>query len=394
MAAVIRQVKESERQMIAEIYNNSYKTGLEMGQKWAEKSVLSNTRAIFEGKHIVSIIQILPYEIWVGGKVIPMGGIGGVATRADSQGKGYAGALMTDSVRDMREHKQWTSILYPFSHAYYRKFGWELCGHRLVFREFKQDAIRPFDEKKLVRFCEPEKEIPLLDKIYTQYAKKYNLTVKRTKLLWTQKIDQIMKDKGQGYIIEDKSEGIGYMLCTHNRIEFGHECMIKEFACLNLTAYKAFFGFLQQMPNNISRFQIHTPSYPVLWKYLREPFSCRITSEPVFQFRVVDVQKAVELRGYPEDAKGKITFSIKDDCGKWNEGPWKLELESGKAKLSKTSDTPEFSCTIQTFSELYSGYRVADDLTADGKLEISSLSKLPFLKSAFFDRTTHIMDYF
>lgn len=394
MAANIRQVKESERQLIAEIYNNSYKTGLELGQQWAEKTVLSNTRAIFEGKHIVSIIQIIPYEIWVGGKVISMGGIGGVATRADSQGKGYAGALMSDSVRDMREHKQWTSILYPFSYAYYRKFGWELCGHRYVYRDFKQDSIRPFEEKKLVRYCEPEKEIALLDKIYSQYAIKYNLCVKRTKDLWLKKIDQIMKDRGQGYIIEDKGQAIGYLLCTHTRIEFGSECMIREFACLNLTAYKALFGFMQQMPNNISRFALLTPNYPVLWKYLREPFACKTAMESAMQFRVVDVQKAIELRGYPEDAKGKVSFMVKDDCGEWNQGPWKLEIDSGKAKISKTSDNPDFCCTIQTFSELFSGYRSATDLAADEKLEIKTVAKLPFLKAAFFDKTTHILDYF
>ncbi|MDI6783551.1 MAG: GNAT family N-acetyltransferase, partial [bacterium] len=248
MAAKIRQVKESERELIGEIYNNSYKTGIEMGKEWAQKSKLANTRAIFEGRHIVSIIQIIPYEIWVGDKVISMGGIGGVATRADSQGKGYAGMLMRDSVRDMREHKQWTSILYPFSYAYYRKFGWELCGHRYVYREFKQADLRPFDEKILVRYCEPEKEIPLLDKIYSQYAMKYNLCVKRTKELWTKKIDQIIKDRGQGYIIEDGKQPIGYLFCTHTRIDFGSECMVREFACLNATAYKAMVGFMQRMP--------------------------------------------------------------------------------------------------------------------------------------------------
>lgn len=393
----IRQVKESERELIAEIYNNSYRIGREKALQWAQAAKLANTRAIFEKGHIVSMLQIIPYQVYIGGKIVPMGGIGGVATRADCQRKGYASALMRDSVKQMKGRGLWVSILFPFSYAYYRKFGWELCGHRYVYREFAQDKVIPFEEKELVRFCEGKKEIPILAKVYTDFAKyQYNLCVMRTKETWLKKITELQNNRAQIYYVEDKNQPIGYFICSDKPLEYGYETVIREYACLNETAYKAMFGFLSQLPTNVAKITLYAPYSPLLWKYFKEPFYPKTSMEPALQFRVVDVKKSLEMRGYPEEANGKVIFTLSDDCAQWNCGPWKLELEKGNPKVTQiTADEKiDFCCSIQTFSELYCGYRSAEELALVGKLDFKNHSKLDFLNRAFFDKPTYILDFF
>ena len=60
-----------------------------------EVSILELARRIIKLAGSRSQIQMIPYEVEIGGAVMPMGGIGGVATWADQQGRGFAGKLMT-----------------------------------------------------------------------------------------------------------------------------------------------------------------------------------------------------------------------------------------------------------------------------------------------------------
>src|SRR5947207_248211 len=69
----------------------------------------------------------------IGDAALPMGGICHVATLAAERNKGYASALMRDALRAMRAQGLCTSVLFPFSFRYYRKFGYELAGNHCQF---------------------------------------------------------------------------------------------------------------------------------------------------------------------------------------------------------------------------------------------------------------------
>jgi len=394
MAQTIRKVAEKERRLIPEIYANAYRVDPPEAERWARGTALGDTRAIFEAGRIVSILQIHPYKIYVGGNQVTMGGIGGVATRADRQGKGFAGSLMTDSLFQMRERGFWTSILYPFSYAFYRKFGWELCGLNYSYGEIRRDQILPAREKDLVHSTQAGREIGLLDPVYREFAVRHNLCVVRNGRMWKNRLSSIRRERGEVYVIRSGKKTTGYFFCIHKPLDFGYEASIREFACLDEEAYKAFFGFLAQLPVQVARISIFAPSSPLLWKYLKEPYAARTLVAPLLQFRVVDVRKAVEARGFPRDVSGRAVLAIRDETADWNAGPWELEIGDGKARMKKTTLTPDFTCSIQAFSELYSGHAAADQLAADGKLKVRLQPRIPFLKNAFFGLTPHILTWF
>src|SRR5687767_12714457 len=115
MIPTIRPITEDEKPLAEALYRNAYKITTELSQRWTFLTDVSTTRAIVESGRVLSILTIKPFEIWVGGKLMKMGGISGVATWTDQQGKGYAGLLVRQAVSAMYEMGYPVSILYPFS---------------------------------------------------------------------------------------------------------------------------------------------------------------------------------------------------------------------------------------------------------------------------------------
>ncbi len=390
----VRQIRPSEREHIARVYNNAYRIPLVTAQGWAKSAQLTNTRGIFEGKRLVSMLQIVPFKIWLGGKVVDMGGIGGVATWADCQGRGYASVLMSDSLETMRKRKQWVSVLYPFSHRYYAKFGWAIAGHRIKYRNVKQHEIVRFAERSMVTADEKDITINALDKVYSTMAREYNLCARRTQKMWKQKLDSLKKSNGQMYVIKDGNEYIGWFTCRN--IKHGHffESLTNEFAYANETALKAMMGFLATLPTNVTSITIVSPYAMDLWDYFKEPFIETVLKTEM-QCRVVDVPRAVKARGYPDNVTGKINISIEDKAAEWNSATWSCEIKNGKIIGVKKSDKkPHVSCSIQAFSQLFSGYTTADRLAWKNELEVHNPGKVQLLNAMFHDKPTCMLDWF
>jgi predicted acetyltransferase len=390
----VRQVRSDEREQIAQIYNNTFRVTMEMGRGWAKGTQLKNTRAIFEGKRLVSMLQIVPYTLWIGGKILDMGGIGGVATWADCQGKGYASTLMKDSLVQMRKRKQWVSALYPFSYRYYGKFGWAIAGHRVKYKEFKQHEVPVYPEHKMVSAVSNAENYTVLDRVYRRMAERYNLCAKRSQKDWKARVDRLKKDNGQVYVIKDGKEYIGWFFCQNIREGYFNISLTNDFAYTNDTSLRAMMGFLATLPTNVKKITVVAPYDVDLWHYFKEPY-IQTEFKNEFQFRVVDFEKAVKSRGYTPDTKGKITIQIADKYAQWNEGTWTIEVNDGKAiSVAKGNKKPDVVCDIQTFSQLFCGYTKAEQLAWQGRLKVKSEKTFRMLNRLFHDKPTLMLEWF
>src|SRR4051812_36642548 len=98
MSARIRPLTSDEGHMMEALHRNAYRVDAATTRRWRDNTDFATTRAIVEVGRALSLIRILPYSVLVGGKPVPMGGIGGVATWADQQGRGLASELMRYSI--------------------------------------------------------------------------------------------------------------------------------------------------------------------------------------------------------------------------------------------------------------------------------------------------------
>lgn len=93
----------------------------------------------FEAKELKSAIISKHYEINLFGSAQEMVGISAVASYPESRNKGFVRALMRKILEDERAAGRTVSCLYPFSFAYYAKFGYGPMG------EYRHVSLSPED---------------------------------------------------------------------------------------------------------------------------------------------------------------------------------------------------------------------------------------------------------
>jgi predicted acetyltransferase len=392
-----RALRADELDLLGALFDNAYRVGLDTGLAWARAIPPEETIAYVEGQRVASVVRMIPYEGYFGGRALRLGGIGGVATWLDLQGRGYAGELMRRSLAIMRERGDAVSALYPFSVRYYRKFGWEHAGDRMLYLDVHQSQLVAHEERRLVRHCTGEPEIGLLNDLYTAFACRYNGMLVRTADMWRGHLRGLSNCAGHAYIVEEDGRPTGYFFCEHKTLDTpgAHESLTREFACTTPAAWRAMMGTLAVLPFNVHRIVIGAPVYPLLTEHFREP--CQTARlHPVFMFRVVDVPRAVEGRGYDPQVTGAVRLAVGDEHAPWNNGVWELEFGAGRAcvRRASTGTACDAELTIQEFSQLFIGYMNPMAMRRHGLLVRMPDSTAALLAAAFCDRTPALADGF
>ncbi len=396
----IRPIREEEREQVAALFNNAYRIGMPVARTWIAGVPPEETLSMpAPDGRVASFLRIRPYRIWIGGREMDMGGIGGVATWADLQGHGQAGALVHGAVEAMRARGQFVSFLYPFSVRYYRKFGWECSGERIVYTDQAPSNLPRYEEFKRVRAYLGEADIPRIDLAYRAFAARYNGMAVRSEEDWRRILRELVDRGGHAYLIESASGGggspDGYFFCEHIHTPgLGSESRTHDFACASPSAWKAMIGFLSTLPTNVHRITLRAPAWPRVTNLFKEPSPlCRL--ETSFQFRVVDVAKAVEGRGFERSASGAARIAIRDEHAAWNEGVWDVRVKDGQgAAALSPGAAPDIELSIQQFSRLFCGDLDPVCESRQGFFPPARPGVLAFLRDAFHDRPVHLTEAF
>lgn len=389
----IRPLRDEEVPQMVELHRNAYRsTSAEAPQQI--KEILPHSLGAFDSGKLAAGLFIFPYNVFIGGKSMPLGGIGGVATFADQQGKGFAGRLLKESLRRMRESKVPVSTLYPFSYEFYRHYGWALACHSLLYTDLKHSDFTRFTERKLVSRFDRERDFADLIACHNEVMARYNLCFSRSEKEWETEFKDHANMNAFLYVIRDGDKFHGWFLCKNSRRESGggYNSATDRMALKDATAVKALLGFNSLLPSNVQTISIRAPVDLELWEYMQEPPAARMNA--ALQFRIVDLVLALKSRGYGKDAKGKLVVRILDEAADWNEGIWRIEVENGSATVEKSTETPMVEADIAEFAQIFCGYKSGMEPVFGSKLKINTPAAIGIMDSLFHDRPTHTQDWF
>src|SRR5699024_4206316 len=131
-----------------------------------------------------------------------------VATWPEYRRNGMVKQLLYHSLKYMKHHGQTISFLYPFSFAYYRKYGWELSFDKKEYNLPIERLPKDINTNGYVRRREPD--IAQLNSIYSTYAKKFTGMLARDEKWWNDRI--LNKDMHIAIAYNDSDESVGYIL--------------------------------------------------------------------------------------------------------------------------------------------------------------------------------------
>ena len=275
--------------------------------------------------------------------------VGGVASKPEYRNRGAIRAIFNTLFNEEKYNGgAEISILYPFSFAYYKKFGYESVG-RAVELKF------PFSELKDIPKCSDvflyeEQDNPRFFELYNKSAQKNQLSfVREDKKYFTFDPYKTLK---YTYVLNDYSAYVTFSVSRKEQTVF-----VDEIEFLNKASLVKILGFLRAFEGNqkylfFSKISENSPIFSLI--NVEKNVSVRLYS--MGAARILDVEKVLLKNEYPAEA-GEFSLKVIDSVEK-NNAVFTVSYENGNVKVSKNKKDPDVILDICAASKiLLSGIR-------------------------------------
>ncbi len=345
-----------------------------------------------DGK-MCSCFELIPFHARFDGHSVLMGGIGGVASLPEEREKNYIRKLFEYSMKEMFDNGYVFSYLYPFSHAYYRKFGYELnmtnirCS--IPVQAFKH--IRQTGSMKLYTGDTGREDIV---SVYDGYIRDKNLAVLRTDRLWKSFAEKDpYTDNVYLYIwYNSKNEARGYIQFHAEKSGSSKaEMVVSELIWLDPEALAGIFSFVSRLGAQMDKMIWKAPSFVNLLTFFNEPYELKQEILTYGMNRIVNAEKALELMALP-DAPGETIIGVEDAFFPTNTGCYEISWGNGMRSVKRTERPAELACDIQALSQLVTGFASVDELKISGRIDIKGDEEK--LSRIFTSKKLFINNYF
>jgi predicted acetyltransferase len=291
---------------------------------------------------------VLPLEVFVDGGPAPMGGLAAVSAHPAYRRRGYAGELVRATLRGMRERGMPLSMLWPFAHAFYRAYGWELAGEAVVYT-LKPTDLPTSPEQRRVRDC-TEEDLPRMMGLLEKEAAKHSCCVRRGEGRWR---EVLAREDWWAAVYEREEHFEGYILYRMSdwrEDRTPHRTLaVQELVWRTAEAREALISFLAAQDPLVFEIRYHTPQGESLHPYLQSSY-VKAEIEPEFMLRLVDVEGALNLL---DRALGEpLVLEVSDDVVEENTGSYTV----GDGEIVRGAEAEErVALDVRQLAQLYAG---------------------------------------
>jgi len=353
-------------------------------------------RAAFtESGEMAAAMMLYPFDAFLDGHVVGMGGIGNVACLPQFRRQGLIRGLFGDAFSHMRSEGYALSYLYPFSHPYYRKFNYELCC------SFTKITADPED---LVAFCQPghterfqtgdEGTDPEdIINIYNQFASRNNLMLDRDGWWWELKLEKDpLKARQHIYIwYDEEHHPKAYVIYNYDLKEHTATLNVTDIAWTDYKGMYSILGFLGKLGGNVESITMSVPSEMVYEYFWREPYNVTASRQPGGMCRIIDAGQVLEVIEKPEKA-GSVVLKLHDEMIAENNGTFEIAWGRDGTNVTRTSAECDLECSIEALAQMATGY--VPFKFAASRRDVVVSAKFKQLEALFPKKNVFISDYF
>ena len=346
--------------------------------------------AIDENGRALAGMEVIPYVMWFDGHKTDMYGIGGVASAPESRRMGHVRKIFEKAFADIYEKGAVFSHLYPFSHDYYRKFGYEPVGGVKKYNLPLGPARYLKNNGEACEFIKGDGARGALIQVYESYASRHNLMVSRSDERWDEVFDVPLFGADRLYYWKDADSEIKSWLKFKKN---GETMEINDIAWTDCEGMLGILQFMGMFDGAAEKMRIKASPEFVPELYWNNLYDIETEYDWMGMNRVVDVKRALELMKKPEGDGGFI-IKVADDFARWNDNTYKVEYGGGECGVKIISpgenadlETSQLSFMLMALGA-YEFERIAhkNDVAVNGNLET--------LKKAFPKKNLLIADYF
>jgi predicted N-acetyltransferase YhbS len=188
---------------------------------------LRHGRVVLLDGEVAAYVRIFARTMLVGGRPLPAGGIGSVATHPGARGRGLASALMRDAIEQMRRERMQVSFLFTGIPRFYAPFGYRIIRQPYFDADPREAALAPHSGLYDVRGAEAG-DVPRLLAIYRRAVAASTGAIARTRRTWRDATHWLTEDDDGCFVAERNGLPAAYLRSRCRA--YGHE--IIEAECL------------------------------------------------------------------------------------------------------------------------------------------------------------------
>lgn len=328
---------------------------------------LLERRVLVDRGKVISCLTIVPGVIALGTARIPVAGIAGVATDEAFRRRGYAGALLRDTIKLLYHKKVPLSMLYPFSPRYYRKFGWETASVEW-WCEIPSALLPPYSESRFVRPYQAG-DLEHMRRLHDVHLHNTAGGFVREPARW----QWILRQKYQTVVADFHGAVEGYMIYEvqsgRNRVE------VREIIFITSRAQRALLGFLSSA-NLADTIGVCAPVYRAQqWSTWLTDNEDELLSQvrgglrPTYMLRITHLPALIEcLRPHWRSWQGAIRIVVDDSFVPGGKHQAILTPEGRDKPIRATSWARG---GIHTWSQIVGGYLLPSEAFSAGLITLS-----------------------
>ncbi|WP_414563728.1 MULTISPECIES: enhanced intracellular survival protein Eis [unclassified Anabaena] len=329
---------------------------------------VDNLRAIYQDQQIVGGLATIPMGQWWGGQRVPMTGIAAVGIAPEYRGDGAAIALIEEAVKELSDQEVPISVLYPATQRLYRKAGYEQGGSYCTW-EISPDSIQ-LQDKSLPLQPVIAKNHYVFHDLYQQQAKLTDGYIDRHPAIWQGVTQPDHQETVYSYLIGDTDQPQGYIIFTQERTKDGAILRVRDWTMLTHAAVRTFWKFVANHRSQIDKVQWKSSVVDFLTLLLPEQ-TAKIKNQERWMLRIINVVKALEMRGYPPGIDAELHLEIQDNLLVANNGKFILSVANGRGEVTK-GGKGELQLDIKNLASLYTGLFTPQQLQLSGKIDATA----------------------
>ena len=358
----IRKAKPNEFNRVDEVFCVSF--GFKKENDVTQPVSKDDVRYVaIEDSKIISAIYVPSYVMNFDGNDVKMAGIGGVSTLPEYRRKGAIRSIFNKLLKDIYKEGFVFSYLYPFSTAYYKKFGYEKACDLVKYTINTMALPQSEDSDKCFLLTKDtySKGIEIIKKAYDINVSKYNgMTHPGSDTFSWAKADPY-ETAVYTYLFK---EGDSYGFLTYELKKEGELSVnVKRLMYKGDKALRALLSIVRSFGSDYTKTVVTMPKGDNIERLIEEWSFGNLKREiiPHGMVRVINVEEALKIAKYK--GSGEFKICVIDTDIKENSKKYYVNYKEGKAievsectgKADVTFEIGEFSARLFGNNDIFMG---------------------------------------
>lgn len=296
-------------------------------------------------------------QFW-GGRSVPVGAVAAVGVPPELRGQRIGSTLMRGVLDELRDRGVPLCALYASTQAFYHRLGFERAGVNAL-HELELGKIRLYEralEATPISPAVPDE----LRALQREVAAREAGALDRNAAFWTRAT--AADGPRYGWRLGPAEAPEGYLVTAQE----GQVLRVLDRAFRTPAAARRAWTILADHATTIERTQWRGPCAEPWLQQLPDRHHT-LQSRTVWYLRIVDVDAALALRGYPGAAAAELHLEVDDAAVPGNSGRRVLRVREGTGAV-EPGGRGELQCGPRGLVALYSGMYTAHQLAAQGLL--------------------------